>query len=121
MRKYLCRFPGCGELLDKPGYCGQHRRPAAAPKAPPFENAQRSNYYGSSRWKSLARQAIRKSPQCAVCGVGKADGAILEAHHREPPRGDEEMFFDENNIMVLCQPCHRVVTAREIQERKMNR
>jgi 5-methylcytosine-specific restriction endonuclease McrA len=67
---------------------------------------------------------IRKSPWCDVCGVSKADGAILEAHHREPPRGDEEKFFDENNIQVLCRSCHQVITAREIQERKhyrMNR
>jgi predicted HNH restriction endonuclease len=64
---------------------------------------------------------VRENPRCEICGVGKADGAILEAHHREPPRGDEERFFDENNLAVLCQPCHRVITAREIQDRKMNR
>jgi 5-methylcytosine-specific restriction protein A len=121
MKKYLCKAPGCGALMDKPGYCDTHRRPAVNHKAPPFENAQRSNYYGSYRWKSLSRRMVRENPRCELCGVSKADGAILEAHHRDPPRGDEDMFFDENNLMVLCQPCHRVITAREIQERKMNR
>jgi 5-methylcytosine-specific restriction protein A len=62
---------------------------------------------------------IRQSPQCAICGAAKEDGAILEVHHREPPRGDEGMFFDENNLQVLCRSCHQVITAREIQERRL--
>jgi 5-methylcytosine-specific restriction protein A len=121
MRKYLCRAPGCGALLDKPGYCDKHRHPKAAGNMRPFENAQRSNYYGSSRWKSLARRMVRETPRCEICGAAKTDGVILEVHHREPPRGDEESFFDENNLQVLCQSCHRVITAREIRRRRMNR
>jgi 5-methylcytosine-specific restriction protein A len=118
----LCKSPGCGALLDKPGYCGKHRRPAVDNAARrPFENAQRSNYYGSSLWKSLSRRMIRERPWCDLCGALKAEGALLEAHHRVPPRGDEELFFDERNLQVLCRDCHQAVTAREIQERRMNR
>jgi 5-methylcytosine-specific restriction endonuclease McrA len=64
---------------------------------------------------------VKETPRCDICGAAKEDGAILEVHHREPPRGDEGMFFDENNLMVLCQSCHRVITVREIQERKRYR
>ena len=118
MRKYFCGESGCRTLLDKPGYCEKHRRALAARPSKPFESAARSNYYGSSRWKALARQAVRETPCCEVCGASKADGAVLEAHHRRPPRGDEELFFDRENLQALCRACHRVVTAREIEERK---
>jgi 5-methylcytosine-specific restriction protein A len=118
MRKYFCKESGCRALLDKPGYCEKHRRPQAARPSRPFEGAVRSNYYGSSRWKALARQAVRDAPYCEACGASRADGAILEAHHRTPPRGNEELFFDRGNLQTLCRACHRVVTAREALERK---
>jgi 5-methylcytosine-specific restriction protein A len=121
MRKYMCNEAGCGALLDKPGYCDKHRRAKAERPARPFENAARSNYYGSPRWKAMAKQAVHDTPYCEICGISKADGATLEVHHREPPRGDEDKFFDGDNLQVLCGLCHRVVTAREIQERNRRR
>jgi 5-methylcytosine-specific restriction endonuclease McrA len=36
------------------------------------------------------------------------------------PRGNEELFFDENNLQTLCHSCHAIKTAQEIRERKTN-
>jgi 5-methylcytosine-specific restriction protein A len=119
MRKHLCNEAGCGALLDRPGYCDRHRRENAAAK--PFEGAARSNNYNTARWRRLAARAIRETPYCEECGASGKDGAVLEAHHREPPRGDEGKFFDENNIQTLCRPCHRRATAREIGGRNRRR
>jgi 5-methylcytosine-specific restriction protein A len=119
MKKYLCGGPGCGELLDAPGYCARHRREKAA--ARPFAGAARSNNYNTARWRRLAARVIRETPYCEACGASRKDGAALEAHHRDPPRGDGEKFFDENNLQILCRSCHRLATAREIRERKTGR
>jgi 5-methylcytosine-specific restriction protein A len=121
MKKYMCREAGCGLLLDKPGYCDKHRHAKAEGHTRPFENAKRSNYYGSYRWRSLTAKVIRETPYCEICGAAKRDGVILEVHHREPPRGDEGKFYDENNLQVLCRSCHRVITAQEIHWRNTRR
>jgi 5-methylcytosine-specific restriction protein A len=117
----MCKEAGCGALTDKPGYCDKHRRAKAERAAEPFKNAGRSNCYGSYRWRSLARRVVQETPYCEICGAAQKDGAVLEAHHLEPPRGDEEKFFDGNNLQVLCRTCHRVITAREIQGRNTRR
>ena len=40
----------------------------------------------------------------------------LHAHHVIPHKGDEELFWNENNIIALCEDCHRIHTAEtEVQ------
>jgi 5-methylcytosine-specific restriction protein A len=119
VRKYLCREPGCGALTDSPGYCERHRREKAAAK--PFARAERSNYYNTARWRALVKRVIRETPYCGICGASVKDGAVLEAHHITPPRGDETLFYDTNNLLALCRSCHRAVTAREIAARRTGR
>lgn len=109
---FRCNFPNCGKLLKESGYCPAHQ--AMRPK--PFETATRPNemLYKSQRWKNLRRGLIKAHPYCEVCG-GVVD---LQVHHTTPPRGNEDLFFDENNLVVVCANCHRMITAREIQKRK---
>jgi 5-methylcytosine-specific restriction protein A len=39
-------------------------------------------------------------------------------HHITPPKGDEELFFDRNNLTVLCESCHARMTSAEAKEAK---
>lgn len=112
MKMYRCNFPGCGKLLTQSGYCPSHQ--AMRPK--PFSTATRPNeeFYKSQRWKVLRRQKINEHPYCYLCGI--TDG--LQVHHTTPPRGNEDLFFNENNLVVVCENCHRIITAQEIRERQ---
>lgn len=65
-------------------------------------------WYKLARWVKLReRILIRDLFTCAECGRmhgGKGTAAI---DHKKPHRGSETLFWDENNLQVLCiTPCH---------------
>jgi 5-methylcytosine-specific restriction protein A len=122
MKRYICRSPGCGTLLEKPGYCPLHKREKEKNKSKPFENAIRSNeeLYQSLMWKALKKRVLTETPFCCYCGIGKNESR-LEVHHKIPPRGDLDLFFDINNLTVLCSICHQRQTALEIANRRLKK
>jgi 5-methylcytosine-specific restriction protein A len=115
MRKYICSFPGCNVLLDMPGYCEEHKKEERVRK--PFESATRLNslFYNTTRWRTLRKTFLKENPYCNRCGNNNIP---LQVHHKIPPRGNEELFFDEANLETICETCHRIITAQEIMERK---
>jgi len=118
MRAKICGEAGCGALIpqDKT-HCDEHSKE----KGKPFENAIRSNegLYNTARWRKLRRKVLKEFPNCAICGEFKNDAA-LEMHHVKPPRGDEELFFDEGNVIPVCPACHKRLTAMEIYNRRFD-
>jgi 5-methylcytosine-specific restriction protein A len=117
LRKKICNSPGCNELIDiSERYCQQHQK--EEPK--PFENAIRFNegLYKTTRWKQLRTRILKEQTNCFKCGIPKAE-AKLEVHHKIPPRGNEELFFDEGNLVAVCPICHRIITNQEIGKRKI--
>jgi 5-methylcytosine-specific restriction endonuclease McrA len=116
LRKKICNHPGCQNLIDiNERYCKEHIKPSKKP----FEGAIRYNeeLYKTIQWKQLRKKLLREQPNCFYCGVSKEE-IPLEVHHRIPPRGNEELFFDYNNLVVVCGGCHKTITAKEIRERK---
>ena len=110
MRAKICNFPSCNKLIKQDErYCESHIKP----KVKPFENAVRHNegLYNTTRWRKLRKEVLSETPYCAKCGISKN----LEIHHIVPPRGNEGLFFDENNCVPVCKSCHRIITAREIK------
>jgi 5-methylcytosine-specific restriction endonuclease McrA len=82
----------------------------------PFENAIRYNesLYNTTAWRKLRKEVLKEQPVCTKCGADTK----LEVHHIIPPRGNEELFFDRDNCVTVCQSCHRILTSKEIRERK---
>mgnify|MGYP003817883989 CR=1 FL=1 len=112
MKKYICSFPNCIELLDEPGLCARHKKY----ERKPYQGAQNPNkeLYNSARWKNLAKKIKeRDGYRCQRCGSRNG----LSVHHIKPPRGNEDLFFDENNLVTICMRCHRIITAREVNRR----
>lgn len=71
-------------------------------------NAPWRNWYKLKRWQDLRfRVFIRDGFQCQ-CGCRRIEGdtSLLVADHRKPHRGDERLFWDENNIQTLIKECH---------------
>jgi 5-methylcytosine-specific restriction endonuclease McrA len=85
----------------------------------PFENASRANtpMYNTARWRKLRAKVLKENPCCFKCGISKKETA-LHVHHLIEPRGNEELFFDETNLVPVCASCHRVLTVQEIQNRR---
>ncbi|MCF0125523.1 MAG: HNH endonuclease [Clostridia bacterium] len=116
MKKYRCLYPCCSELVEKSGYCSKHIQVAKQNKTKPFENAKRSNdsLYKSYKWQKLRRELLNNSVGCYYCGRKKE----LQVHHIIPPRNNELLFFTEVNLITVCIYCHRLLTAKEIRDRK---
>lgn len=78
-----------------------HDRLVAPPKAPlPF--------YHSPDWLAKRRELInRRGAWCEVCGMG----GTLHLDHRTEIR-DGGALLDDDNLQLLCQPCHNRKTAR---------
>lgn len=72
--------------------------------------------YSTARWRALRKAVILRDDftcQCG-CGVYEPDSAKLVADHREPHRGDLDLFWDEDNLQTLrASPCHNAKKQRE--------
>lgn len=117
--KYICRAQGCNAKIGSKGYCATHAHlDVYVPGTSHRPQAYWSAWYRSARWRALRREVIgAQGGCCAVCGCT----TLLEVHHRVPHRGDEELFYNRDNLMVLCKRHHNEITAIEIQRRKESR
>jgi len=109
----ICCSPGCNKLIPVgKAYCDKCQPPARIP----FQNAIRSNegLYNTNRWRKLRKKVLSETPYCIKCGADSG----LEIHHKIPPRGDIELFYEESNCVPVCRVCHRKITAREILGRR---
>jgi 5-methylcytosine-specific restriction protein A len=118
MRKKICSASGCNKLIEQSErYCANHKKEPASP----FSNAIRFNneLYHTAQWKNLRVKILKEQPNCFKCGISGSE-AKLEVHHIIPPRGNKELFFDENNLVSVCPVCHKIITNKEIGNRKRN-
>ena len=76
-------------------------RLVAPPKSPlPF--------YHSREWLAKRQEVInRRGAWCEVCGMG----GTLHLDHKVEVR-DGGALLDDDNLQLLCQPCHNRKTAR---------
>lgn len=58
-----------------------------------------------SRWKTIRREALRRTPFCAMC----CSGQHLQVHHIIPFRLTRDN--SQTNLIPLCRACHKRVEA----------
>lgn len=111
MIKRICNFPGCNKYAEEDGYCSEHIQY----KPKPFQYAKRSNedFYNTTAWRQLRAVIIDMQKCCQVCGSTEN----LTVDHITPPEGDIELFFNKDNLQVLCCSCHCKKTAAECKNR----
>lgn len=66
-------------------------------------------WYKTARWQKLRWSIlVRDLFKCQMEGCGKIEGntSLLVADHKIPHRGDQALFWDENNLQCLCKACH---------------
>lgn len=115
---YLCKAKGCGNVIEKRGYCEEHKHldvPFVFKENRPQQD--HSKMYQTARWKKLRAFILdRDEHRCAVCG-----GHATIVDHIQPHEGNEELFYDENNLQLLCRSCHGTKTAGESQRKARKR
>lgn len=68
--------------------------------------AQYKHLYNTKRWYRLRYAQLSAHPLCSMCAkLGRVTPATV-VDHKKPHRGDEELFFDPDNLDSLCKPCH---------------
>lgn len=108
-----CRYPGCGAILDTPGFCPKHR--VAVHRD--YGRARRSfdtevGFYQSNEWRRVRAAVLRDVPLCAACGARGRLVAAKVVDHIQPIKSGGARF-DRTNLQSLCVACHNRKTARE--------
>jgi 5-methylcytosine-specific restriction endonuclease McrA len=78
------------------------------------ESAPWRKWYKTARWQKLRWSVlVRDLFTCRRCRRIEADTSRLVADHKTPHRGDEALFWDDQNLQCLCKPCHDKDKQRE--------
>ncbi len=78
--------------------------------------------YNSKRWKTIRQITLHKDG--GLCNYCKQKDIIRAADvvdHITPHRGDPKLFYDVNNLQILCKECHDIKTYNETNNHKSNR
>jgi len=126
----LCKYPGCRNLVEE-GFCEKHKEFGVQEemrKAEVRRKRELDNFYKMSknpkygvnrelrrdnRYRKIKKHLFEVYTRCQICGSTKN----LEVHHIVKPKGDESLFLDLNNLLVVCKKCHKRLT--NIQKRKV--
>lgn len=103
-----CKHPGCPKLVPLgKQYCKDHE----ALHQDNRNNASKRGY--NSKWQRARDRFLRAQPLCAECEkAGKFIKATV-VDHKIPHRGDQKLFWDEENWQPLCKSCHDKKTWSE--------
>jgi 5-methylcytosine-specific restriction enzyme A len=104
-----CRYPGCSELTEN-RYCSKHQKQIDS-KYNKFNRPFKKLY--NSRWRKRRKQFLQEHPLCESCKKRDVINAATVVDHVIPHKGDERLFWDENNWQALCKSCHDKKTAKE--------
>ena len=99
--KRPCRYPGCPNLCDKGVYCSKHMQFSSDRMR---GGAEARGY--PSRWRKARAAFLQRNPLCNECMKhGRLTPATV-VDHVIPHRGDQKLFWDEDNWQALCKSCH---------------
>jgi 5-methylcytosine-specific restriction enzyme A len=62
--------------------------------------------YNTKQWYRMRWNQLQKQPLCEYHLKLAEIVQATVADHKVPHRGDETLFFDENNLQSLCKTCH---------------
>lgn len=99
--KMPCAHPGCPALVE-PGthYCVQHK-----PLHPEYTRPAAKRGY-SSKWQRASKKFLQSHPLCAECMKQGRYTKATVVDHIVPHRGDQKLFWDQNNWQAMCKTCH---------------
>jgi 5-methylcytosine-specific restriction enzyme A len=69
-------------------------------------------WYTSARWKKERAVFLSIHPLCAECEQRGFTTAATIMDHKQPHRGDYDLFWSASNWNPLCASCHSKKTRR---------
>lgn len=108
-----CKHSGCANLVPYGlHFCEEH----ANLHLHDVKGTKEKGY--DSRWRNARARFLKKHPLCVKCfEQGKLEKATV-VDHIVPHRGNQELFWDENNWQPLCKTCHDSKTMTEDRYQK---
>jgi 5-methylcytosine-specific restriction protein A len=102
-------------MAVKHGLCGAHYKERNRAREQTRDNKW-LHLYHDTRWSDpvygLRAQQLKKEPLCRDClRDGRLSDATI-ADHIVPHRGNEELFYDPDNLQSLCKLHHDMKTGR---------
>jgi 5-methylcytosine-specific restriction protein A len=67
----------------------------------------------NSKWRKARDIYAKANPLCVMCAKRGLITEMKEVDHKIPHRGDESLFWDQENWQSLCKECHSTKTAAE--------
>lgn len=115
----LCSYPGCRcPVAFGQKYCARHK--AAGERREQRKKAELDKRRGSSskrgygaQWRKARLFFLINHPFCVECGKKGILKAATDVDHIIPHKGNQELFWDEDNWQPLCHECHSRKTASE--------
>lgn len=104
-----CRYTGCNNLTEH-SYCHKHK-----PKDKERMSSSKRGY--TSKWNRFSKDYLIEHIWCAEClKSGKHEPAVLVHHIQRIVDGGS--IFDKDNLMALCDRCHRDKHSEDIFKHK---
>ena len=107
-----CRYPGCPALVDKGGYCEQHRQLESRRYEDGRKDTKERRFYNSAQWQKVRELKRRHDPLCEQC---KREGKVVLAdlvHHKAEVRQDWDKRLNLDCLESLCTSCHEKIHQR---------
>lgn len=104
-----CKHPGCGNLT-RTGWCDKHQHQERKLQRPRASPNQRGYTY---KWRQASKAYLTAHPWCAQCLREGRTTLATEVDHKQPHKGDLNLFWDMDNWQSLCHSCHSRKTAKE--------
>lgn len=77
-------------------------------------SAERGRFQSSPEWKAVSRIVRRRHHHtCYRCDESNIYGYRSHVHHIVPYHLSRDLRLDEQNLILLCQPCHVWVHSKE--------
>lgn len=124
-------------MLKSCAYCGRiHERKYICPQKAAADTQRESRrklhteqdaLRNTNAWKKKSRHIReRDNYMCQAClnGIGFLEGRRitmnnLQVHHIIPLKEDRNRAFDSDNLITLCEQCHKLAEAGKIPRKKL--
>lgn len=68
-----------------------------------------NDYYDLNQWKQLSQEMRKNNDKCYICGAKSQDVHHVFPFMHQSPELREEVFFDKDNLLCLCEKCHYAI------------
>jgi 5-methylcytosine-specific restriction enzyme A len=71
------------------------------------------HWYNKQRWLTLRSRQLWDEPLCEMCREAGRIEAATVVDHKQPHKGEPELFWDRHNLQSLCRAHHDVSKQRD--------